>query len=850
MNTTIAHSHLGNALDRTPQQLQDEAIAAGADRAAVHALRRAHQHPLYVNLVRDPATFSAALEDLVSPSQVPESVAPPEPVTPQPSEDTTPEPAPAPRPLEPAAVMRRASEMGNTGVPMLDLALWYARNGIPVFPCSPTDKRPLTPSGFKNRSRDEARIQGWWTLHPDAVPSIVPGDFGMAAFDVDSSPAAAAAEAAGLQLDGLTIATAGKSVPFEHNGRTVPPLHVFVQADAQPAVRGVVVRYLGGYVVAAGARMASGRVYTVHGEGNAQRWAGETAHTAPRVGVANPAALRVPEALGPAAVAEVVRATPNTEDSRDGWVNYGHAIKGALGPEHDAEGLELFQAWSAKWEGPNPPEYVQQVWESLNPQGLGWEYLLDLARRHGVPTAKYDFAPIAPAVAPLPTEGERVAALTGDAEAAFLREAMAFRGDLGARWDTLQHAATQTDPLAQVFEIVLAAALRAPIDRSEAAFKKVVRSKLAAEPAWTALSEPDRALLLAAVLALFQKPDRHVERRSPVPMGRDVKPRDYLVEHLLPRDAMVALIGAPGQGKSWLALELAALVGSAESTWTFGELAVQGRGSVWYLASEDEVGLQERRLGWEAAHGGSTAYLHLFSGVPILSGPLADSIRFVRDAARVGGSPVLIVVDVFVDTVTGDENAVATIAPALYRAKVLGRMLGATILLVHHASKARPEDARGSSAFTGAMDVIGAVVSDDRGIRLKVTKHRSAAAGKELRFHIRDALLQHGPAPRSSTGEDSVCNAEAAAELVGRVVRQIADADTPATRSQLLDAVRAERRDWFDGDARERHRGNTRLSRAIIVAKDRGYIAPKRENRFVPGRVQPPAERYDFEVVP
>jgi hypothetical protein len=210
---------------------------------------------------------------------------------------------------------------------------------------------------------------------------------------------------------------------------------------------------------------------------------------------------------------------------------------------------------------------------------------------------------------------------------------------------------------------------------------------------------------------------------------------------------------------------------------------------------------------------------------------------------------VLIVVDVFVDTVVGDENAVATIAPALYRAKVLGRMLGATILMVHHASKARPEDARGSSAFSGSMDVIAAVISDDRGIRLKVAKHRSAPAGKELRFHVRDGLLQHGPVPRSTMAEDGVFNAERTAELVGRIVRQIADADTPVTRSQLLEAARADRPDWFDGDQKERHRGNTRLSRAIIAAKSSGYIKPKGENRFVPGAMQPPLEQYGFEVL-
>lgn len=45
---------------------------------------------------------------------------------------------------------------------MLEMAPWYVRGGMPVFPCKPRLKRPLTHQGFKvaTRGRFERRVGG------------------------------------------------------------------------------------------------------------------------------------------------------------------------------------------------------------------------------------------------------------------------------------------------------------------------------------------------------------------------------------------------------------------------------------------------------------------------------------------------------------------------------------------------------------------------------------------------------------------------------------------------------------------------------------------------------------------
>jgi hypothetical protein len=57
----------------------------------------------------------------------------------------------------------------------LEAALGCARMGIPVFPCNPLDKGPLTPNGFKDATTDEAQIRAWWARWPNAMIGVPTG---------------------------------------------------------------------------------------------------------------------------------------------------------------------------------------------------------------------------------------------------------------------------------------------------------------------------------------------------------------------------------------------------------------------------------------------------------------------------------------------------------------------------------------------------------------------------------------------------------------------------------------------------------------------------------------------------
>ena len=68
-------------------------------------------------------------------------------------------------------------------------AAMLARRGIPVFPCVPRGKQPLTSHGFHDATADTATIQAWWGRWPDANIGMPTGAAsGIDVVDVDIHP--------------------------------------------------------------------------------------------------------------------------------------------------------------------------------------------------------------------------------------------------------------------------------------------------------------------------------------------------------------------------------------------------------------------------------------------------------------------------------------------------------------------------------------------------------------------------------------------------------------------------------------------------------------------------------------
>lgn len=71
-------------------------------------------------------------------------------------------------------------------LPLPQAARAYAAAGVPLFPCVPGGKRPLTEHGFHDASTDPGRVDRWWARWPAANVAIPTGAVsGVEVVDVD-----------------------------------------------------------------------------------------------------------------------------------------------------------------------------------------------------------------------------------------------------------------------------------------------------------------------------------------------------------------------------------------------------------------------------------------------------------------------------------------------------------------------------------------------------------------------------------------------------------------------------------------------------------------------------------------
>lgn len=167
-----------------------------------------------------------------------------------------------PAPIWSVSTMRHVADEPT----LAGAALGYASLGVPVFPCVPGGKQPLTPNGFHDATSSPRMVHAWWDRHPRANIGLPTGArTGIIVVDVDVHPAGngfqaferARAEGLGTHWGWLVRTPSGgihayyptspdaganAAAPIEQRSWQVPSAHIDFRGD-------------GGYIIAPPSRV-------------------------------------------------------------------------------------------------------------------------------------------------------------------------------------------------------------------------------------------------------------------------------------------------------------------------------------------------------------------------------------------------------------------------------------------------------------------------------------------------------------------------------------------------------------------------------------------------------------------
>lgn len=251
----------------------------------------------------------------------------------------------------------------------------------------------------------------------------------------------------------------------------------------------------------------------------------------------------------------------------------------------------------------------------------------------------------------------------------------------------------------------------------------------------------------------------------------------WCIYGFLEADTLGMLFGAPGSGKSFVALDMAASVASG-TPWC-GHAVTQA--PVLYVAGEGHNGLARRRWAWEKARGISLDGRPFYvtdRAVLLTEDRERDALLPVVEQIQneTGHKPGLIVVDTVARNFgPGDENSTTDMNRFVRAVDTLRRHAdGATTLLVHHTGHGERARARGSIALNGALDAeyrLDAGEQDEPG-RFKPTKVKEGAFPPEKAFYLPGVplgLFDHAGEPVTSAVPEYVDPAQLPPEQDGEL---------------------------------------------------------------------------------
>ena len=231
-------------------------------------------------------------------------------------------------------------------------------------------------------------------------------------------------------------------------------------------------------------------------------------------------------------------------------------------------------------------------------------------------------------------------------------------------------------------------------------------------------------------------------------------PPVWLVEGIITTDGVGGIYGPPASLKSFLALGMALCIAYGKP-WMDRETKQAG---ILYVAAEGVRGMGRRIRAWQHKNGlaGVDAPFRLLAATVNLTEPeqAAKLIRTAIAAAEAEGCQIgLVIIDTVARAMAGaDENSAQDMGRFIAGLDAIKAEVGCAVLGIHHSGKDATRGARGSSAFLGAMDMLGRVERSEMGdlVTLIIEKQKEDEEGDPLALSVEKVDLGGGLKPESS----------------------------------------------------------------------------------------------------
>ena len=230
----------------------------------------------------------------------------------------------------------------------------------------------------------------------------------------------------------------------------------------------------------------------------------------------------------------------------------------------------------------------------------------------------------------------------------------------------------------------------------------------------------------------------------------DLPDPEWLVEGLVIDNSLGFIYGAPGTGKSFIALGMALSIASHQPEWWSRKVIKPG--PVLYISSEGVGDIKFRIRAWKSHFGvdcDPTRFNLIRQSINFMDGEDIEKLsltidEFVQD---VGEIPSLVVVDTVSRVLPGaDENLQKDMTLFIKACDFVRERYGCTVLGVHHTSRAG--NLRGSTVFDGAGDCLVHVVREVDAESQQVTesyifarKIKAAADGWRQDFQLKKVVV-------------------------------------------------------------------------------------------------------------